>query len=247
MSRVYRKPPLIEALCEFQFVEEGWDWTIPGLIYQELKDRFPQKRQAQVVEFEVQAEPPQFSQRVKGGPSRMQFLRSDESALIQVGPNLLVVNHLPPYPHWGEFKALIFDALSIYQRVARPTGFRRIGLRYINLIEIPETTFDYSTYFNLGPNLPDKIAAPYGTILMRVGLQHETEQGQLLLTFANTPNNDAPTSAFILDLDFVTTAAGELTLETARDWVEGAHGHIETAFEACMTDGLRDLFQEVKP
>jgi uncharacterized protein (TIGR04255 family) len=247
MSRVYRKPPIIEALCEFQFVEEGWDWTIPGLIYQELKDRFPQKRQAQVVEFEVQAELPQFSQRMKGGPGRMQFLRADESALVQIGPNLLAVNHLPPYPHWSEFKVLVFDALSIYERVARPKGFRRIGLRYINRIEIPETAFDFSAYFNLGPHLPDEIAAPYGTILMRVGLQHETEQGQLLLTFASTPNNDAPTSAFILDLDFVTIAEGELTLETARDWVEGAHGHIETAFEACMTDRLRDIFEEVKP
>ena len=247
MSRIYRKPPLIEALCEFQFVEEEWDWTIPGLIYQELKDRFPQKRQAQVVEFEVQATPPQLSQRVKGGPGRMQFRRADESALVQVGPNLLAVNHLPPYPHWSEFKVLIFDALSIYQQVAQPKGFHRIGLRYINRVEIPETTFDFSTYFNLGPNLPGEIAAPYSTILMRVGLQHETEQGQLLLTFASAPDDNDLASAFILDLDFVTTAVDELTVETARDWLEGAHGHIETAFEACMTDRLRDLFEEVKP
>lgn len=246
MSRVYRKPPLIEALCEFQFVEEGWDWTIPGLIYQELKDRFPQKRQAQVVEFEVQAEPSQLSQRMTGGPGRMQFLRADESVLVQVGPNLLAVNHLQPYPHWKEFKVLIFDALAAYERVARPKGFRRIGLRYINRIEIPETTFDFPAYFNLGPNLPDEIVSPYSTLLMRVGLQHATEQGQLLLTFAKMSNENAPISAFILDFDFVTTTASELTQETARDWLEMAHGHIETAFEACITDGLRDLFEEVK-
>ena len=89
MSRIYRKPPLIEALCEFQFVEEEWDWTIPGLIYQELKDRFPQKRQAQVVEFEVQATPPQLSQRVKGGPGRMQFLRTDERRWFRLVPIFL--------------------------------------------------------------------------------------------------------------------------------------------------------------
>ena len=247
MSRVYRKPPIIEALCEFHFVEEGWDWTIPGLIYQELKDRFPQKRQAQVVEFEVQAEPPQFSQRMKGGPGRMQFLRADQSALVQVGPNLLAVNHLPPYPHWSEFKVLVFDALSIYERVARPKGFRRIGLRYINRIEIPDAMSDFPTYFNLGPHLPGEIAAPYDTILMRVGLQHETEQGELLLTFASAPDDNDLTSAFILDLDFVTTAAGELNMETARDWVEIAHGHIETAFEACLRDRLREIFEEVNP
>lgn len=247
MSRVYRKPPLIEALCEFQFVGEEWDWTIPGLIYQELKDRFPQKRQAQVVEFEVQAEHPQFSQRVKGGPGRMQFLRADESALVQVGPNLLVVNHLPPYPHWGEFKVLIFDALSIYQRVARPTGFRRIGLRYINRIEVPETDFDLPTYFNLRPHLPAAIAAPYDTVLMRIGLQYEEDQGQLLLTFARTLDGDTTASAFILDLDFATTSADELRPDNVRNWVEQAHHRIEMAFEACVTDPLRQLFEEAKP
>lgn len=247
MSRIYRKPPLIEALCEFQFAEEGWDWTIPGLIYQELKERFPQKRNAPVVEFEVQAKPLELSQRMKGGQGRMQFLRADESALVQVGPNLLAVNHMPPYPHWGEFKKLIIDALAVYQRVAQPKGFRRIGLRYINRIEVPEATFDLPTYFNLGPHLPDATSAPYSMILLRVGLQQETEQEQLLLTFASAPAEQDSTSAFILDLDFVSTEAGELNIDTARDWVERAHGRIETAFEACLTDRLRGIFEEVKP
>lgn len=247
MSRIYRKPPLIEALCEFQFVEEGWDWTIPGLIYRELKDRFPQKRQAQVVEFEVQAEPSQFSQRVKGGPGWMQFLRSDESALVQVGPNLLVVNHLPPYPHWNEFKVLILDVLSVYQRVARPKGFRRIGLRYINRIETPGTSFDLPTYFNLRPHLPAAIEAPYGTVLMRVELQHDMDQGQLLLTFARAVDGDDAAPVFVLDLDFATTSAGELSQDSVCGWIEQAHSRIEMAFEACVTDALREFFEEIKP
>ena len=41
MSRVYRYSPLVEALCEFQFAEGEWDWTVPGLMYQEIKETFP--------------------------------------------------------------------------------------------------------------------------------------------------------------------------------------------------------------
>ena len=55
---------------------------------------------------------------------------------------------------------------------------------------------------------------------MRVGLQHETEQGQLLLTFATrlTIMTWLPLSFWYLD--FVTTAVDELTVETARDWLQ---------------------------
>ena len=53
---------------------------------------------------------------------------------------------------------LIFDALSIYQRVAQPKGFHRIVLRYINRVEIPETTFDFRSTFSTSTH-PGKIGA----------------------------------------------------------------------------------------
>lgn len=246
MSRIYKRPPLIEALCEFQFVGDQWDWTMPGLIYQKICDQFPQKRQTQFVEFELQAEPEQLSQRVKGGAGRMQFLRSDESALVQVGPNLLVINHLQPYPHWKEFKRLVFDVLTVYNEVASPTGFKRIGVRYINRVEIPDTIATLTTFFNIGPQLPESVTEPLSSVVMRVELDFMDADGRLLLTLATAPDAVANTSAFILDFDFVTTAAAELTDRTARDWVDTAHSHIETVFEACLTDRLRNLFEEVR-
>jgi uncharacterized protein (TIGR04255 family) len=82
---------------------------------------------------------------------------------------------------------------------------------------------------------------------MRIGLQYEEDQGQLLLTFARTPDGDTTASAFILDLDFATTSADELRPDNVRNWVEQAHHRIEMAFEACVTDPLRQLFEEAKP
>lgn len=248
MSRIYRHPPLVEALCEFQFAEGDWDWTVPGLMYQEIKAVFPTKRQTQVVEFEVQAENKQWSQRVKGSAERMQFFRADESALVQVGPHFLAINHLQPYPHWPGFKSLIFDNLDLYRRVANPVGFNRIGLRYINRIAIPETSLDLQQYFDFGPRLPASLAqSPMDVLLLRVGFPHDADGGRLLLTLASAPDAQEGSAAFILDLDFVTPAAPALWLADALAWVESAHDHIEAAFEACITDRLRELFEEIRP
>jgi hypothetical protein len=42
----YKKSPIAEAVCEFQFRgASDWDWTILGLVYQQIKAEFPQKKQ----------------------------------------------------------------------------------------------------------------------------------------------------------------------------------------------------------
>jgi uncharacterized protein (TIGR04255 family) len=250
VSRLYQKPPLIEALCEFQFADADseWDWTIPGLVYQQIKEQFPIKRHAPTVEFEVQAEPDQVSQRLKGGLGRMQFLRTDKTALVQVGPQLLAVNQLRPYPHWSRFKPLILDTLEIYRQVARPAGFKRIGLRYVNQIQLPSDEVELSTYFNFGPRLPAPIASdPIRSLLLRVDLGQASHRGHLILTLASAPREDQGDPTLILDLDFATTSAANVTLDGIDDWIEQAHDRIETAFEASITDRLRARFEEVRP
>lgn len=248
VSRLYQKPPLIEALCEFQFTDGEWDWTIPGLVYQQIKDEFPIKRQAPTVEFEVQADLEQVSQRLKGGLGRMQFLREDETALVQVGPQLLVVNQLRPYRHWSRFKPLILDTLEIYRQVAGPAGFKRIGLRYVNQIQLPSDEVDLSTYFSYGPRLPDPIASdPIRSLLLRVDLGQISHRGHLILTLASAPKGDQGGLTLILDLDFATVSAAHITLDGIGAWIEQAHDRIETAFEASITDQLRALFEEVRP
>jgi uncharacterized protein (TIGR04255 family) len=41
--RTYKKPPIEEALCEFRFVSQEWDLTLPGRLYDEIKDEYPGK------------------------------------------------------------------------------------------------------------------------------------------------------------------------------------------------------------
>ncbi len=46
MTKRYNNPPLVEALCEFQFdADVPWDLTLIGLIYDKLQGLFPKKQQ----------------------------------------------------------------------------------------------------------------------------------------------------------------------------------------------------------
>lgn len=95
MAKRYKNPPIIEALCEFQFETDApWDLTSIGLIYDKLKELFPKKQQLQL-NFAIAA-----TSETSGQTGNLpmiplvRFLDNEEKKLVQLGQNLLTVNHL---------------------------------------------------------------------------------------------------------------------------------------------------------
>ena len=104
MPDIYVNAPLHEAVCEFRFQSENpWDPAFPGIIYGRMRGTFPKHRPAAAIETSVVAQSDSFEHRFAAA-SRSQFLSDDERALVQIGPNLLAVNVLRPYPGWRLFR-----------------------------------------------------------------------------------------------------------------------------------------------
>ena len=246
MGRLYKNPPLIEALCEFQFEpDQPWDWTIPGLVYDKVKKEFPKKKQQNIIKMEVHADP-EISQSVKGEIARMQFLREDEQALIQVGPNLLVVNHLKPYPTWNKFQEMIRNGLAVYRDVANPEALRRIGLRYINRLEIPQSAIRIEDYILVVPNIPEPVPQVFVTWIQRVEIPFVDANGLMVVQSGLVKQDDPNTTAFLLDLDFITLDTRKVNLDNVMEWVTQAHDEVEKTFEACITDKTRTFMEEAR-
>lgn len=241
MGKIYQNPPLIEALCEFRFQDGNeWDLTLPGLFYNEIKNRFPMKREQSNMQVEMDTTDLRHSTNVRGNiiPT-VQFYNTDETCLIQLSPGILSINHLQPYSNWQHFKKLIFGTLSTYMAVAKPANFARIGLRYINRVDISSKDSIYD-YFSFKPCLPTLITQEITSLLQRVELPFHAQNGQLVLILASVPDDDS----YILDLDFVTLDISSLSFENTQNWVESAHNQIENVFEASITDVLRAKMRE---
>lgn len=238
----YGNPPIIEVVAEFRFLPaEPWDLTVPGLVYDRLREQFPRKRLLKVFEGEAAAEASGIRQAFRLA-DRMQFLREDEKAFVQVGPDLLAVNHLAPYPTWEGFIPLIQDALGAYAVVAQPRGLRRIGLRYVNRISIPTNPVELADYLNfrpfIGSGLPQRMS---GFIL---GVQSPYDDGRDILRLQLTTDEPGPPGSVVvlLDMDYFMAQPEAVPLHKALDWIETAHLRVQEAFEACITDRLRALF-----
>jgi len=245
IRRKYHNPPIIQAVCEFQFIPSGeWDWTIPGLVYQQIEKEFPQKRQEKALEITIEAQQQgAVAQNVGSSLSKMQFLRPDNSAMVQVGPNLLAVNAMRPYPGWETLRDLIERQFRIYSNIANPKGYRRIGLRYINQVVLPTLRIEMTDYFNYYPHLPETVEQLHGPFAMRVLHLYENGRDTLNLQMAHSSAPSTENLAIALDLDYSVSQAGEIELSKGIEWVDQAHERIEQMFEACITDRTRALLE----
>ncbi len=213
MGKTYNSAPLVEANCDFLFEpSQPWDWTVPGLVYASIKVDFPKKKQQNVLEVELKADQT-VAQTVKGGTARMQFLSEDEKAIIQIGPDLLAVNRLSPYLNWDNFKRLITRGLEAYRNVVNPKGIRRIGLRYINRIEIPEARFEIEDYLLAVPTVPEPVPQIFARWLQRVEIPFVESNGIMGLQSASIKTDDQASPAMVLDMTFTTLDAHKITLK----------------------------------
>jgi len=236
-----KRYPIVESLCEFQFIPgQPWDLTIPGMFYEQIKGDFPIKKQQMGVGIALQPQKGILEQKVELS-QRMEFHRDDDSALVQLGPDLLVVNVLAPYPKWDIFRQLIDTTLGKYIEIAKPKGFRRVGLRYINKIILETETIELSHYFRIYPHIPAELPQVHGPFQIRVEFPYAEGRDRLLLTLA-TIRPEKPTSlSFIFDLDYGLVSPDQVSLEDIGDWLEEAHKRLNDAFNSCFTDKCKKM------
>lgn len=244
MGRKYKNPPIIEALCEFQLSEDTpWDLTVPGLFYEKLNASYPHREQSMIQEVELIQETQGLQQRIRLS-ERILCFEPDRASLIQLGPRLLVVNVLKPYPTWEGFKPRIVKAWNSLQEVVEVKGLERIGLRYINRFEFPTEKVAIEDYFEFylffGQHLPQQVA--FFIAVSEFSYDADRDRCRIQLTPSVA---DKGKTAVLLDIHYFLAHPREVAASDAMHWVEEAHNRVEQVFEGCITDKLRTLLEEV--
>jgi uncharacterized protein (TIGR04255 family) len=240
LSEQLAHPPLVEALCEIQFTPAtAWDWTIPGRLYERLSPQFPEKNSVPTLGFTTEiAQSGQPSIMLQPSPDRVRFTRADGSALVQVAPQLLAINHLLPYPGWNTFSGLIRDVFAAFAAVAPATGVARIGLRYINRIAIEHGSLEeIRAIITYSPPVHEDSGTRFSSFYQRYEFATDDPVGTLIHQTAKQAQPDAQVY-LVLDLDFQSTQGVSAILSdtsATRAWLDAAHERIEQAFRESLT------------
>jgi len=245
MTRRYRKPPIVEAICEFRFEPGDWDSAMLGLVWEHVKQKFPKRQDVQKLGVEIVPTPSGAEHKVTQRPM-VRYVAEDGRVFMQVGPHFMSVNHLAPYTGWEDFRPLIETAFNAYQREAKAKMVTRIGLRYINRVELPESPVELEEYLELRPFVGSALPHDHASFIVGVDFPFNEGRDVLRLQVATTQPEREGDVALILDLDhFTLKPTGVPVDQVSSSWLESAHTRVEDAFEAAITNKLRLMFDEI--
>lgn len=224
MALRYQKPPLVEALCEVRFAsteERRWDWTIPGMLYERIRDRFPTRRERHT--FDLPFAGPVSPGMATHPIEYLQFASVDDNTMVQVGPDLLAVNSLHPHSGWPDLRDTLLDVLAAYREIAAPSGIAMAAVRYINRVEIPNVSgFSLERYFTVLPGLPAGVPRNVSAFVIHTEIEHEDPAAIFRFRFGTTESTDQ-IAAFMLDYEHVSSLSLSPTFDTLGDWLGVGH------------------------
>jgi uncharacterized protein (TIGR04255 family) len=247
-ERKYEKPPLIEAVCEFHFSQDNpWDIAAPGLIYNKIKEQFPFRNSMKINTLN-EMDVPQGKGLGIRVEDRIQFFQKDKKTLLQISPYLIAINVLEPYKHWDFFFTQIKNIFKEYCNITENVKIENIILRYINKIEIMQLSLKLDEYFNFYPILREELPSNFGNFSLSVHVPYEKGKDLLKLELSDFPSEKENEARFILDLTYFPNKKerGKIELNDAIDWIDMAHTNVIKAFEGCITQKTREIFNEVE-
>src|SRR3954468_20403942 len=139
---------IVEAVIDLRARAEGpWEEeTVRSQVSAKLQNSsYLDSQRAYHAEVKFAAEKP--AQAVHDlGWKGVRFRSSDERQLAQFNRDGLVFSRLPPYENWEKFNAEAMRLWPVFIEIARATQLQRLGLRFINRIQLPAGDLRYEDY-----------------------------------------------------------------------------------------------------
>lgn len=240
MSARYSRSPIVEAVCEFRLPAQcKWDLTVYGSIYEKLRQQFPIKQDVPVRSIEFSEGPGEFQQTV-GISTQMQISTEDKRQIIRIGSRTFSLSQKSPYLGWKKMKSQLKEVFGVVSDFVEFNTLSRIGLRYINLVEIQTPHVKIEEYFNYRPIWPWGELVT-NEVMTRCLFVYREGRDACRAIFSDKKINKENSSSFVLDFDYFLQKPDSVNSGEALHWVDEAHEAVESLFERSITDKTRSL------
>ena len=245
---VYKENPIKEVICEFHFYgDPKWDWTVPGAFYEQVKNKFPKKREIRVNRINVSFDGGRQNSTSENAIDALQFLSEDEEELVQIAKSRLSINRRGSYKDWESYAKLIYDVLERYKKIRQNDLFKAFSLQYINIIEDISTEEETREFFSVYPSSSSIITAQTGHWNMygvfNIELQDSETSRITIHIVPHRVEKEEKRMSWLLDINMESVLNTPAELDKIKEFLAISHQKILETFEECITERLRKLFR----
>ena len=149
-------PPIIEALIELRFSPS------PDVTLQQLEDfcdqqssKYPNRESVYAKSVEIAFNGEEHSSKADTYPNGFRLNNIDGTRCIVCAIDRVVVSIKPPYISWPGLRTMALDAYKAYSEKVSHGKLIRLGMRYINKVQIPTNDqVDLDDYIKTMPKMP---------------------------------------------------------------------------------------------
>lgn len=266
--RPYRlaRPPLVQALAQIQFPLQARFGTLDGVavVQEALAAAYPYLSQQQVQNLEVEFGPDGPQAQVGGAQSEFVF-SSDDGHSIVITPTAATLSTGADYQGSEDFAQRFSTMVATVSDVARLPRIDRLGVRYLNLTEIPlADTATWTTWYRpeivgiAGSQLLDEASRMHLSIAQShavtgpIGDMVEfPAQVEALMRYGLAPGGSAipgipplqlPNAAYIIDTDIFVVAPQNPDPAVLTGQVQTLQSQIDRFFRWCLTPAGEEFF-----
>jgi uncharacterized protein (TIGR04255 family) len=217
----YARAPIQEALIDLK-CSFGSEVGLPTLaeIHEQIAADYPTREDRVEITAEIGAE---SNASTKTTRTTMGYLfRGSQPHVFQARTDGFTMSRLHPYEDWDHLLAEAKRLWAVYVSAARPESVVRVGIRYINVIELPEGRIKLSEYFRTRPEVGPR--QDISGFFMQVQIPQPRIKASAVVTQTVTPAKEAGGSiGFVLDIDVFKQV--DLRPDSTRVWQEVGRLH----------------------
>lgn len=246
MPEQYKRAPITEAVIEIRFAEPA-DTDLLVKISADLKATYPFQTPLVNYNVTVGLPPPNISREAVTHVNQAKGHRlssMDQTEILLLWPLTFVVSQLAPYPGWEIFCGRFVSDWIIWKKAAGYRKITRIGVRFVNRIDIPHAghAIEEIDYLGIYAKLPETFGpvAAYG---VQAQFLPDDEGCHLTLNSGLVPSPLIGYGSILLDLDIAKEVNPPQRDEEIYVLLDKIRTKKNAAFEACITDRARELFR----
>ena len=239
LGRIYSAPPIIEAIIQLHF-EDAYTGSKARKLVERLTRRYDNHSSSVMVNAKVD-----FEKRTAEFDEAPQdrFTSADETDTLVIDDSAFTWARLAPYEGWEPFLARVSADLNIAHEITGPRKLDRIGVRYVNRLDVPQADdiIRYEDYLAINIEIPKQY-----TVIENYAWRFEREfpdsDVRAVVQSAVVEAQVPGCGSFMLDIDVV--ARRNLPLRTADIFGKLAvmRGVKNEIFELAIRDTARSMY-----
>jgi uncharacterized protein (TIGR04255 family) len=239
----YKRPPIAEAVIELRFVQSASQEDIEEAAKRMRGEYFYQDAE-NIMEFKIDPGLGTADRRIAGTGVKLSSL--DRADQLMFRTNSFACSRLAPYLGWEAFIEKAWAGWAEWKMVAGNARLARIGVRYVNRIDVPATSNELiriEEYLNVFPKTPPEMTNPLLSYAMQAVSPLGPSAGYaLVLNTSSVPSPLVGFFSFALDLDVAREKDIPRRDDELREVLAEMRVLKNQVFEYCITDRARSLF-----